>query len=166
MRKILFRTAISIALLALASVSSPAITTDEDDYGFEAQHRINAHGDEFMALDQTKDGRFLIVGTESGKLLIWSIAERRIVKQLDQGTAIHCVVTLNDADTFVAAGGPHNDPDNRAVIRKWHINTAEWEEWKGLNDGTIMSLAYDPKSELIVADTFTGQLAVWNSSGT
>ena len=164
MRKLLFRTAISIAFLAVANVSSPAITPDEDDYRFEVEHRINAHGDEFMALDQTSDGRFLIVGAESGKLLIWSIAERRIVKQLDQGSPVHCVVALNDADTFVAAGGPHADPINRAVIRKWHINTGESEEWKGLIDGSIMSLAYEPKSELIVADTITGKLAVWNST--
>ena len=164
MRKILSRTAISIALLAIASFSSPAITPDEDDYRFETERRINAHGDEFMALDQTSDGRFLIVGTESGKLLIWSIAEQRIVKRLDQGSAVHCVVALNDADAFVAAGGPHVGPTNRAVIRKWHINTGESEEWKGLIDGSIMSLSYEPKSELIVADTITGKLAVWSST--
>ena len=164
MRKILFRTAIGIALLAIANVQSPAVTPDEDDYGFATERRVNAHGDEFMALDQTSDGRFLIVGTESGKLIIWSIAERRIVKQLDQGSAVHCVVALNDADTFVAAGGPHDGPTNRAFIRKWHINTGESEEWKGLTDGSIMSLAYDPKSDLIAAGTFTGKLAVWNST--
>ena len=106
MRKFVFRTAISIALLAIANISSPATTPDEDDYRFEIERRVNAHGDEFMALDQTSDGRFLIVGTESGKLIIWSIAERRIVKRLDQGSAVHCVMALNDADTFVAAGGP------------------------------------------------------------
>ena len=161
MRKLLFRTAISIALLAIANVSSPAI---EDDYRFETERRVNAHGDEFMALDQTKDGRFLIVGTESGKLIIWSIAERRIVKQLVQGSPVHCLVALNDADTFVAAGGPHDGPNNRTVIRKWHINTGDSEEWKGLTDGSIMSLAFDPKSELIVGDTFTGKLGVWNST--
>jgi WD40 repeat protein len=122
------------------------------------------HGDEFMGLAETTDGRFLVVGTESGKLLIWSIAERRIVKQLAQGSPVHCVVALNDADTFVAAGGPHDGPNNRAVIRKWHINSGESEEWKGLSDGSIFSLAFDPKSELVVADTFTGKLAVWKSS--
>src|SRR5215510_578038 len=164
MRKLLSRSAITIALLAIANVSSPATTPSEDDYRFETERRVNAHGDEFMALDQTKDGRFLIVGTESGKLIIWSIAERRIVKQLDQGSPVHCVVALNDADTLVAAGGPHDGPDNRAVIRKWHINTGESEEWKGLIDGSIMSLAYDPKSELIAADTFAGKFAVWHST--
>ncbi len=164
MRKLLVHAAISIALLAIANVSSLATTPDEDDYRFEVERRVNAHGDEFMALDQTKDGRFLIVGTESGKLLIWSITERRIVKQLDQGSAVHCVLALNDPDTFVAAGGPHVGPTNRAVIRRWHINTGESEEWKGLTDGSIMTLAYEPKSELIAADTLTGKLAVWNSS--
>lgn len=158
-----FRTVISTALLAIASITLQARIPD-DDYRFEVQRRVNAHGDEFMALDQTSDGRFLIVGTESGKLLIWSIAERRIVKQLDQGSAVHCVVALNDPDTFVAAGGPHDGPNNRAVIRKWHINTGESEEWKGLNDGSILSLAFDPKSELIAADTFNGKLVVWNST--
>jgi len=164
MRKLLSRTTISIALLAVAYVSSPAKAPDEDDYRFEVERRVNAHGDEFMALDQTKDGRFLIVGTESGKLIIWNIAERRIVKQLDHGSAVHCVVALNDADTFVAAGGPHDGSNNRAVIRKWHINTGDSETWKGLTSGSIMSLAFDPKSELIVADTITGKLAVWNST--
>src|SRR4029078_2980944 len=108
MRKLLFRTAIAIALLAIANVSSPAITPNEDDYRFQAERRVNAHGDEFMGLDQTKDGRFLIVGTESGKLIIWSIAARRIVKQLDQGSPVHRVIALNDADTFVAAGAPQH----------------------------------------------------------
>ena len=93
MRKLLFRAAISVVLLAVANVSSQAITPGEDDYRFDVERRVNAHGDEFMALDQTSDGRFLIVGTESGKLLIWSITERRIVKQFDQGSAVHCVVT-------------------------------------------------------------------------
>ena len=162
--KLLFCTALSTALLVVASITLQATTLDEDDYRFEIERRINAHGDEFMALAQTSDGRFLIVGTESGKLIIWSIAERRIVKQLDQGSAVHCVVALNDADTFVAAGGPHSGPTNRTVIHKWRISNGESEEWKGLTGGSVFSLAFDPKSELIVADTITGKLAVWNSS--
>src|SRR5262249_54103809 len=119
--KILFRTAISIVLLTVATVTSLAITSDADDWRFYVERRLNAHGDEFMALAQTTDGRYLIVGAESGKLLIWSLAERRIVKQLDQGSAVHSIVALNDADTFVAAGGPHGGTTNRAIIRKWHI---------------------------------------------
>src|SRR5689334_23845748 len=99
--------AICIALFTAAGAYSAATPRDEDDYGFEVERRINAHGDEFMALAQTSDGRYLIVGAESGKLLIWSVAERRIVKQLDQGSPVHCIVALSDADTFVAAGGPH-----------------------------------------------------------
>ena len=154
----------AICVALLACLTSTAVTRDEDDYGFEVARRLNAHGDEFMALAQTSDGRYLIVGAESGKLLIWSIAERRILKQLDQGSAVHCVVALNDADTFVAAGGPHEGATNQTVIRKWHISTGESEEWKGMTGGSIFSLAYDAKSELVVADTFSGKLAVWNAT--
>ena len=161
MRKLPFIAVLLLTLLAIASVTSFA---NEDDWRFEVERRLNAHGDEFMALAQTTDGRYLIVGGESGKLLIWNLAERRIVKQLDQGCAVHSVVALNDADTFVAAGGPHSGPTNRAVIRKWHIGTGEYEEWKGLSDGSVLSLAFDPKSELVAADTLTGKLAVWNST--
>ena len=155
--------ALGVIFIALLATTVSSAATRDDDYGFEVERRLNAHGDEFMALAQTSDGRYLIVGAESGKLLVWSIAERRIVKQLEQGSAVHCVVALNDADTFVAAGGPHEGTTNQTVIRKWHISTGESEAWKGMTDGSIFSLAYDPKSELIVTDTFTGKLAVWNS---
>jgi WD40 repeat protein len=157
--KALLHIAISVMLLALVSTASLA----EDEYGFEIERRINAHGDEFMALAQTSDGRYLIIGTESGKLIVWGIAERRILRQLDQGSAVHCLVALSDPDTFVAAGGPHAGHDNRPVIRKWRISTGESEEWTGLKDGSIFSLAFDPASNLVAAGTMTGQLAVWNS---
>lgn len=162
--KLFFRIAFSVAVLATVTVALQARPSDENDYSFEVERRINAHGDEFMAIAQTADGRFLIVGTESGKLIIWSIAERRIVKQLDQGSPVHALVALKDADTFVAAGGPHSGPANRSVIRKWRISNGASEEWKGLTDGSILTLAFDPKSELLAADTFTGKLAVWNST--
>ena len=163
MTKLSLQTIIAIVLLSITSITS-AETRADDEYSFEVERRINAHGDEFMALAQTTDGRYLIVGAESGKLLIWSVVERRIVKELDQRSAVHCVVALNDADTFVAAGGPHDGPTNRAVIRKWHISTGKSEAWDGITDGSVFSLVYDRQSELIVADTITGKLAVWNST--
>src|SRR5689334_14382237 len=115
MRRLAFVTVLLFSLLAIVSVTSFA---GEDDWRFEVERRLNAHGDEFMALAQTTDGRYLIVGGESGKLLIWSLAERRIIKQLDQGSAVHNIIALKDSDTFVAAGGPHSGPTNYAVIRK------------------------------------------------
>src|SRR5690242_20689312 len=139
MTKLSLQTIIAIVLLSITSITS-AETRADDEYSFEVERRINAHGDEFMALAQTTDGRYLIVGAESGKLLIWSVVERRIVKELDQGSAVHCVVALNDADTFVAAGGPHDGPTNRAVIRKWHISTGKSEAWDGITDGSVFSL--------------------------
>ena len=162
--KALLHIAIPVVLLVAVSTPSPAKTSLEDDYRFEIERRINAHGDEFMALAQTSDGRYLIIGTESGKLIVWGIAERRILRQLDQGSAVHCIVALSDPDSFVAAGGPHAGQDARPVIRKWSISTGESEEWKGLKDGSILSLAFDPTSELVAAGTMTGQLTAWNSS--
>src|SRR5258707_6155455 len=76
---------------------------DEDEYDFQVAHRINAHGDEFMSLTLTSDGRRLVIGTEAGKLLIWGIPEGRILKQLDQGSPVHCVAALSDPDAIVAA---------------------------------------------------------------
>lgn len=158
--KTLICTAIALAIIATLHTTSTAL---EDDYRFEIERRINAHGNEFMGLAQTNDGRYLIVGTESGKLLIWGISERQIVRELDQGSPVHRVVALNDADTFIAAGGPHAGHD-RPVIRKWRISTGQSEEWQGLIDGSVMALAFDPKSGLIAAGTSNGHLTVWNSA--
>lgn len=80
---------IGTCLILLASVSSITASPEGKEYVFEVQRRINAHGDEFMAVALTKDERHLIIGAESGKLLVWSIAERRVLKQLEQGSPVH-----------------------------------------------------------------------------
>jgi WD40 repeat protein len=162
--KTICRIATCLALLATIATNAKSISPIEDDYRFNIERRVNAHGDEFMALALTKDARRLIVGTESGKLIIWGIAERRVLKQLDQGSAVHSVVALNDPDEFVAAGGPHNDQASRPVVRKWRISTGESYEWNGVIDGTVMTLAIDPKGELVAAGSALGHFAVWNSS--
>ena len=94
-----------LIVVLLASLCARVAPQGNKEYTLEVQRRINAHGDEFMALALTKDERHLIIGTESGKLIVWDIAGRRILKQLDQGSPVHCVVGLNDSDTFIAAGG-------------------------------------------------------------
>src|ERR1041384_3615621 len=109
---------IGTCLILLASVPSIPAAPEGKEYVFEVQRRINAHGDEFMAVALTKDERHLIVGAESGKLIVWNIAERRIIKELDQGSPVHCVVALNDPDVFIAAGGPHAGPTSSAAVRK------------------------------------------------
>lgn len=146
-------------LMAMSATSTPA----QKEYSVDLQRRINAHGDEFTSVALTRDERRLIIGSESGKLLVWGIPERRILKVLDQDTPVHCVVTLNDPDTFIAAGGSHVGPTQRPSVRKWHISTGESKQLHGLDDGTIISLAIDPKGELVTAGTSAGQLGMWNT---
>ena len=74
----------------------------EDEYDFRITHRINAHGDEFMSLALTPDGQRLVIGTEKGELIVWGVSEQRVLKQLSQGSPVHCVVAL-DASHLVAA---------------------------------------------------------------
>ena len=155
---------IGTCLILLARVASITAAPEGKEYVFEAQRRINAHGDEFMAVALTKDERRLVIGAESGKLLVWDIAARRIVKELDQGSAVHCVVSLDDPDVFIAAGGPHAGPTASAVIRKWRISTGASEELLGITEGTILSLAFDPKSDLVAAGSSKGHLNVWNAT--
>lgn len=64
---------------------------------------------------------------------------------------------------FIAAGGPHEGPTQRAVVRKWHIGTGASEELQGITEGTIVSLAFDPRSELVAAGSSKGHLIVWNA---
>jgi WD40 repeat protein len=153
-----------LSLTLLATIGVRATTLVEDDYELEISRRLNAHGDEFMSIALTSDASRLIIGTESGKIIVWDIKERRVLKKLDQGSPVHCVVELGNADEFVAAGGPHAGRTQSPSVRKWRISSGTSEEWQGLSGGTILSLASDPRSGLVAAGTATGQLAVWNSS--
>lgn len=137
---------------------------DKDDYEFKMTRRVNAHGDEFMSVALTRDERHLIIGTESGKLIVWAIAERKVLKALDQGSAVHCVAESDDPDVFFAAGGPHDGPMGRPVARKWRISTGKSEEFTGLTKGSVVSLSIDSESKLIAAGTADGEVAVWNTA--
>ena len=135
----------------------------EDDYEFRPERRINAHGDEFMAIALTNDGQRLIVGTESGTLLVWGIRERRILKQLNQGSPVHCVVTLENSDTFVAAGGPHTGGTHSGVIRKWHISSGKYEDWQTPAKSSFLTLVPDSENGLLAGACANGELGLWNS---
>ncbi len=135
----------------------------EDEYDFRITHRINAHGDEFMSLALTPDGQRLVVGTEKGELIVWGVREQRVLKQLNQGSPVHCVVAL-DANHLVAAGGPHSGSEERGVIRKWDIDAGTFEEWKGTGNVTFLTLAADPRTGLVGAGNLSGVVLLWNSS--
>ncbi len=150
--------------LTLIALLTPALAFAEDDYEFETHRRVNAHGDEFMSVALTKDERQLIIGAESGRLIIWGIAERKVVKELNQGSAVHCVAALNDPDVFIAAGGAHGTANERAVIRKWHISTGKSEEFQGLATGSVFTLAVDNEAKLVAAGYGKGEVGIWNMS--
>lgn len=157
----------AITLLLLLSTLNPFVDGSpepvEDTHRFQVERRVNAHGNEFMAIALTNDGKHLIVGTESGTLIVWGIPERRVVKELNQGSPVHCVVALKDSDTFVAAGGQHTGSNHRGVIRKWHFSSGKFEDLQGPSDSTFLTLAADPTTGLIAAGSASGALAVWNA---
>src|SRR5437016_5743404 len=93
----------------------------DNEYDFHIAHRINAHGDEFMSLALTSDGRRLVIGTEKGELIVWGITERRILKQFHQGSPVHRVAALSGSRYIVAVGGPHSAEKQFGVARKWDI---------------------------------------------
>jgi len=149
--------------LTLSSHFSVFAAPAEDDYGFEITRRLNAHGNEFMSLALTRDSRRLIIGTESGKLLVWGISEGRILKELDQASPVHCVVGLSDPDVFIAAGGPHTNQIRFGVVRKWRISSGQSEDWPVPHVETILSLAIDPKTDVVATGTASGHISVWNA---
>ena len=142
--------------------ASPAL---EDNYRFAIERRVNAHGDEFMSIGLMPDRKRLVIATESGKIIVWGIPERRILKELNQGSPVHCVLTSNDPDTFVAAGGPHTGQSQRGVIRRWNITSGKSEDWQGPMGSTFLSLTGDSTSGLTAASNATGELVVWDEGG-
>ena len=109
------------AIVAGSAVVNGSVLSEEDDHEFHLDRRVNVHGDEFMSLALTSDARRLVIGTEAGKLVVWGIPERRVLKELDQGSPVHCVTALNDPQTIVAAGGPHDKLAKRGVVRRWNV---------------------------------------------
>src|SRR5436309_8899884 len=111
----LLNTTLTVVVFVVCAFGCPF----EDEYDFHIAHRVNAHGDEFMSLALTSDGRRLVIGTEKGELLVWGIVERRILKRFDQASPVHRVAALADPHYVVAVGGPHSKDKQFAVARKW-----------------------------------------------
>src|SRR2546428_178737 len=126
----LLATVFVCSLAALCVNGYPA----DDEYDLHIAHRINAHGDEFMSLSLTSDGRRLVIGTEKGELIVWGIVERKILSQFHQGSPVHCVVALSEPRYIVAVGGPHSEDKQSGVARRWNIDTGTYEEWPGAGE--------------------------------
>jgi WD40 repeat protein len=132
---------------------------------FHISHRVNVHGDEFKSLARTSDGSRLVIGTEKGEVIVWSIADRRILKRLQQGSPVHCVAALPEGRFIIAAGGPHIGQSSRGVVRKWDIDAGTFEELKQSSLKTVTALSASETSGIVVAADPSGGLVAWDSRG-
>jgi WD40 repeat protein len=132
---------------------------------FRITHRINAHGDEPMALAQSADGRRLVIGTEKGEVLVWDIAERRLINRLDQGEPVHAVAVADAPGFIFAAGGRHLGVRRSGLVRRWNLNAGTYTDLQPASSSSILSLATDPASGIVAASNMTGELFVWDARG-
>ena len=128
---------------------------DDASLTFVTKHRVNAHGDEFNSLAKTADGRFAIIGTEKGDLIVWNLAAQKIERTLHQPSAIHSVVALSDPHYVVAAGSNHHSPRN-ALARKWNIANGTFADLPGLDAESFpTALAFDRAAGLLALGVVT-----------
>ena len=154
------------ALAACVVFQSPVAAQEEGEavYGLRLSRRVNAHGDEYMGLAATEDGRRLIVGTEKGEVLVWGLAERRFVRRFKQGSPVHTVIMLKDGAHVLAAGGAHVGAAKRGVLRLWDLEAGTYEEWTGAERGSVTFVSYDAASGLVAALVGEETVVVWNAS--
>src|SRR5437764_11262279 len=159
-----FLIALHLAVLLLLTGATFAEAVDDEESDLRLTHRINAHGDEFMSLALSPDERRLIVGTEKGELIIWGIAEQRILQRFNQGSPVHAVVALADGQHGVAAGGPHTGKAQGCVVRNWNLETGTFEQWQGGGGESILRLAYDPVAGLVASSNMPGGVGGWKAN--
>lgn len=150
-----------LAVLLFLTSATFVEASDGEESDLRLLHRINAHGDEFMALALSPDERRLIVGTEKGELIIWGVAEQRILLRFNQGSPVHAVVALRDGHHVVAAGGPHTGQAQGCVVRNWNLETGTFEQWQGAGSESALRLAYNPATGLVASSNMSGRVAVW-----
>jgi len=150
--------------LSYSSWPASSQIADNPSLSFAPKHRVNAHGDEFNSLARTADGRFAIIGTEKGDLLLWNLTSQKIERTLHQPSAVHYVVALSDSRYLVAAGSNHYAPRN-SLVRKWNLANGMFEDLPGLpTDSFPTALAFDSKTGLVAVGVSDGTIIVWNSA--
>jgi WD40 repeat protein len=154
-----------VALATCATFSSVVAAQDEGEgeNNLRLSRRVNAHGDEYMGVAATNDGRRLVVGTEKGEVLVWNLAERRFVRRFQQGSPVHAVVMLKDGTHVLAAGGPHEGATKKGVLRLWDIDAGSYVEWAGAERGSVTLISYDAASGLVAALVGAETVVVWNA---
>ncbi|RPJ55075.1 MAG: hypothetical protein EHM23_27360 [Acidobacteria bacterium] len=123
------------------------------------RQRLNAHGDEFNCLVKSDDGKRLIIGTEKGDLIVWDIVGKTVVRTLNQGAPIRCLVAL-DKVRVLAGGG--KSTATGGSLRVWDISTGTFVDWEGDGLGSVLSVAFDPSSSVAVAGGLGKRVAAWD----
>jgi WD40 repeat protein len=136
-------------------------TEEQAEYQLHLTRRINAHGDEFNAAALTPDERYLIIGTEKGELLVWGLAERRVVRSFKQSSPIHGLVMLADGRRVVTAGGWHMGDKNAGTIGRWDLESGDYEEWPANASGSFYALTSDSRSGYILGVDLNGRITAW-----
>ncbi|MBO0862002.1 MAG: WD40 repeat domain-containing protein [Chloracidobacterium sp.] len=142
-----------------------AQTGEQAEYQLYLARRINAHGNEFNAAALTPDERYLIIGTEKGELLVWGLADRRIVRSFKQNSPIHGLVMLADGRSVVTAGGWHTGEMNTGTVGRWDLESGDYKEWPANASRSFYALTGDPRSDYILGVDVNGRLTAWSDSG-
>jgi WD40 repeat protein len=101
-------------------------------------------------------GRTSSLETEKGEVLVWSIAEGRITRRLNQGSPVHALIFAPDGKQVIAAGGEHFEAARSSVVRKWNLEDGSFEDWRAFGNESIGLLAADAgKSVVAVAPPAT-----------
>jgi len=126
-------------------------------------NRINAHGDEFNAAVLTTDEKNLVIGTEKGDILVWSISDRRIERCFHQAFPIHALALFTDPDKVVIAGGKHVGESESGSAGLLDLSTGATKELRGVGKGTIVHVAVDRSTGQIVTAGVAGRVTLWAS---
>lgn len=152
-----------IAVLFLLQFAQIIFANDDSFESFRKIHRINAHGDEFMAIDLSSDNKRIAVGTEKGEVIIWNILDKKIEKRLKQNFPVHAVVFINDGQSIVAAGGEHIGKHN-CSLGSWNIATEKFQNWNECGNDSLMYLSVDKRSGIVATSDANGFVTMWNGS--
>jgi WD40 repeat protein/tRNA A-37 threonylcarbamoyl transferase component Bud32 len=104
------------------------------------------------------DGKHLLTGTGSGVLLVWNVAEGRIVERLNEHAGwMHSIISPRDGRTFATAGGDRTlvlwDAATRKVLARFrgHLGQVRW-------------LAMSPDGRMLASSADDGTTKLWDAT--
>ncbi len=170
--KSVFRTTLRVTiavafLIAANSTSGIAVhpTQQEETLRLQLERSFHAHGDAFNGIVLVENETKLVIGSQKGNLLVWSIPEQKIIRQFKQGSSILALRTLADGKRVAAAGGNFEGVNGKGELRIWNLENGTSEPVPGIPDGPLVLLATDPTDKLLAAASASGRILAWNQEG-